>query len=299
VLFVGTVAAYGRREIFDTGAFTKRAVDVIHVEPVRQQLAETLTRQAIEAGSPDLVGLRPLIEGTISRLLDTGALDPVLSSATSEIHRSIFSPGGSPLVLSLADALVVTRGVIAAVRPGTTLPASSTVGEVEVADRDDTRALRAAHSLRWLGAVLPIVGVILLGLAIALAPQRRRAVTSAGMAVATAGLLVLLTSGIARPVVVNRFEGDLTDVARATWNGLLGAGGWCRRGRTWACSRSRSSRAQGSLAGDGGSRTPCRRTRICAQRPLYGRAGRRDVAPGVAPDQVAVTRLSEPTDPPQ
>ena len=67
----------------------------------------------------------------------------------------------------LADALAVAQGVVSAVQPGITLPDASTVGQVRVADRDGTGALRAAERVRWLGVVLPVLAVVMLGLAIA------------------------------------------------------------------------------------------------------------------------------------
>lgn len=222
VLFVGTLMAYGRRQVLDTGAFTKRAVDVLHEEPVRRMVAETLTRHAIEAGSPDLVAVRPLLEGTVSRLLGSGELDGILSRATAEAHRSLFSSRGSPVVLSLADALVVAQGVVAAVRPGTRLPNATTAGQVTVAERDDTKALRVAKKVRWLGFVLPIMAIALLWAAVLLARERRRAVAAAGLAITSAGLLVVLAVAIVRTVVVGQFDGDAADVARASWKGIVG-----------------------------------------------------------------------------
>jgi hypothetical protein len=226
VLFVGTLMAYGRRELFDTGRFTERSLEVVHEDVVRELLADTLTRQALESGSPDLVALRPLSEATISRLIDSGAVDPALSFAISEAHRSAFTPGGSPLVLSLRDVVVVARGVVAAVSPGAELPTSGAATQVTVTDRDGTRALRIAEQVRWLGVALPILAMLLLAIAVALARDRRRAATACGLALVSAGLLVALTVAIVKPLVLAGTEGDSRAVAEAVWGGLVGDLGW-------------------------------------------------------------------------
>lgn len=226
VLLAATVMAYGRRQVLDTGAFVDRAVSLVHQEPVRRQLAATLTRQAIESGSPDLVALRPLIEATLAQIIGSGTLDPVLRTAVAEAHRSVLTREGSPFVLSVSDALVLAQGVVAAVRPGTKLPDAEAVGQVRLADPGETTALRLADDVRWLGVVLPLLAVALLGVAIGLARDRRRAVTAAGLAIVAAGGVVTLAMAIGRRVVVGRFEGDAADVARASWNALLGDLGW-------------------------------------------------------------------------
>lgn len=135
VLFVGAIMAYGRREVFDTEAFTSRAVAVVHQEPVRERIATALASQAVEAGHPDLIAARPLLESTISRLIESGTLDPILSRAVAEAHRSLFSAEPSPFVLNLQDILVLARGVVAA-----TLPECAVIGGFDGTGRDVARA---------------------------------------------------------------------------------------------------------------------------------------------------------------
>ena len=223
ILFAGTLMSYGRRQVFDTEAFTSRAVAVVHQEPVRQALAATLATQAVESGRPNLVAVRPLVEGTISRLIASGTLDPILSRAISQAHQRLFSGDVAPFVLNLQDILVLARGVLGAASPGAaSLPVADTVGQVEVVDGGDTAWVRRADLVRWLGVVLPLLAVALLGTAVLLAKDRRRAVTVAGLATATAGLLVILTGAVARRVAVGHVDADRRDVARAVWDGLLG-----------------------------------------------------------------------------
>lgn len=224
LLFVGTIMAYGRREVFDTPRFTERATGVLRTDVASTQLAQVLTRQAIEAGSPNLVAVRPLIESSVQRLVASGSVDAVLNIAISEMHRSMFSPEAGPIVLNAKDLLVVARGVVRAFNPdaAAALPVTDTVGEVRVAGGETRSWTRLAQEVRWLGILLPLLALGILGVAIALARDRRKAVVAAGCAVAGAGVLVTLAVTIIRPFVLTHFEGDFNDVAREAWRGILG-----------------------------------------------------------------------------
>lgn len=224
MLFVGTVMAYGRREVLDTPRFTQRATAVLHTDEASTLLAVVLTRQAIESGSPDLVALRPLVESNIERLIASGNVDGILNIAISEMHRSMFSPEAGPLVLSMKDLLVVTQGVVRALSPeaADAIPVADTVGEVRLGDNAARDWTRRAQQVRWLGVLLPVLGLVLLGAAIALARDRRRAVIAAGFSLAGAGVLVVLAVAIIRPFVMTHFEGSHRDVAREVWNGIIG-----------------------------------------------------------------------------
>lgn len=229
VLFIGTVLGYARREIVRTEAFTERALSVVHEEPVSKGIAVVLTQQAIEAGNPDLVALRPLIEATISRLISSGSTDPILRLAIVDLHKRALTSDPAPLLLDLSDMLVLTKGVVAAVRPdaASSLPTAQTVGEIEVAQADAGVWVDRAETVRHLGVALPLVAIALLGLALLLARDRRRAAVSAGLAVMAAGLAVILVMAVTKPVVVGLFDGDNADIARAAWDGMLGSlGRW-------------------------------------------------------------------------
>jgi hypothetical protein len=225
VLFIGTLLGYGRREIFRTEAFTERALTVVHDETVSKAIAVMLTDQVVESGTPDLVALRPLIEATTSRLISSGATDPILRVALGSFHRKTFSRDTEALLLDLSDILVLTKGVVGAVRPAAaaSLPTAQSVGEIEVVDSETGVWADRAQTVRTLGIALPLIALLLLGGVLLLARDRRRAVVAAGTALMAAGLLLVVALAVARPVVVGAFGDANTDVARVAWDGLLGS----------------------------------------------------------------------------
>lgn len=224
VLTVGTAMSYGRRVLFDTDAFTQRAVGVMHDDAVSNRLAVVLSRQAVEASSPDLVAARPLVEGAIGRAISSGAADPILRVALAEMHRGLFSATSGPLRLNARDLLILARGVIGAARPdvASSLATGEAAATVKVGDADSSRWVRIATRVRWLGWLLPAIALALLAAATLLARDRRRASFGVGIALAAAGTLVVFLTAIARTLVLGRFDGESRDVAAATWHGLIG-----------------------------------------------------------------------------
>ena len=100
LLACGLVAGVVNHEVMDGQRFAAH-VDNIRKDPaVAEQLGLRLSERVIEA-DPDLVAVKPLVEGASISLVSSSAFDPVVQRAADELH-SVFTETEPP-ILRLAD----------------------------------------------------------------------------------------------------------------------------------------------------------------------------------------------------
>ena len=222
--------------LFDADGFSERAVRALDDDDVRSYVSTVIVDELIEAGSPDLIAARPLVEAAVEAVIGSAAFGQLYETALRETHRTIFSD--EPIVLQLVDASVVIKPTLANFNPE--LAESIPDLDTEVLQIADSEALRAAleiaDGVRLLAVVLPLLAVAAFAGSWAVARGRRRGAMRVGIAVVvTAVLMVLLLdavkvtlaaiAGEGRPGaavegVWDAFLGDLR-----SWNVTLGAGG--------------------------------------------------------------------------
>ena len=83
--------------------------------------------------------------------------------------------------------------------------------------------LRFVRAIEVLGIVLPILALLVLAGSVAVAPDRRRAIERAGLAVAAAAATALAIFLVARSLALAQIEDPLNqDAVSALWDALLG-----------------------------------------------------------------------------
>jgi hypothetical protein len=235
-MLVGGVTLYVREEILNSSAFADRAVNAVHEPYVRHVVAREIAVQILEPALPDLIAARPVVESAVDLAVGSKPFTPVIRVAAEHGHRLLFQRQGGNVVFDLADASTVVSSALRTVAPkvGSKLvrDVPKRVEAILLTLRRRSFAattLRLGDKVRLLGIVLPPVAVVLFALGIFAAPDRRRALTRAGVAVGVLGIAFAIALEVFRRYVIAHMFGanelTTTEVRGAVgelWSAYLG-----------------------------------------------------------------------------
>ena len=208
LLFVGfllvpfaTLGIWTQRELLPTEAFADLATDVVQQDAVQAALASRLADELI-ARQPRLRLGRVVLEPATVRALDTPQFEAIFRIAITSTHEQLVR-GDDQLTLDLNAMIPIVRDFVAGVDQGVAnqipdsgLPAFTVVRKTEIPQLwfgvDVTR--RAS----W---VLPVLMVIALAAAVAVAKQHALTLVIAGFGVAFVCLLVVLALRVGRDML--------------------------------------------------------------------------------------------------
>jgi hypothetical protein len=220
------VTDYASRAFFDSGNFANRAAVALEDDAVRAEIGERVTDDLILNAERNLIGARPVIEEVVAGVLNTGAFQSLLRATVSDVHRSIFSGDQDTLTLTIVDLGATIRGALEALNPklARKVPGGR---DIEIVQSDPPDVLidlvQAAEEVRRLELIL-LVAALLLGTgAIAIAPDRRRALLRLGLAVAACGVVGAVAYGVGRSIALDAIgETGPRDAAAGIWDAYLG-----------------------------------------------------------------------------
>ena len=192
----GIFAMYVKVALGEPDAFAERSVAAVQSPEVRAVIAEEVAVELLERRSPDLVAARPLVLIAVETLLQTDAFERVLQQSAITAH-GVLLDGDDDVTVELAELRDVlgpalqsaspelARGIPADLRPQ--------IAEIRASDAA-TWTVRLADSAGVAALPLLLAALLSLGTVVALAPDRRRAAGSTGLALAVgmaAGVAVL------------------------------------------------------------------------------------------------------------
>jgi hypothetical protein len=226
VMLLTLVAGYARHALVDSDQFANRATDALRADSVKTLIAERITDEVVLRNRSDLIAARPIIESVAGDVVTSAAFTALFRSAVRDVHRALFLRDQSTLTLTVADVGTVLGAALQQLRPQLARELERT-GDVAVISRDigdvSATAARIADDVKLLALLLLVLGIVLIGAAIAVAPDRRQAVVWLGIGAACAGVLLVVVLGIARSIAVDRLEDpDSQAAARAIWDAFLG-----------------------------------------------------------------------------
>jgi hypothetical protein len=260
VMVLSTLNTWVERRLLDTDAWVETSSKLLDHDDVRQELSVRLVNAlyenvdvgpAIDERLPaDLQGLgdplagvlRDPLVGTADRLLETGSVREVWRESNRTAHggvvaileddvgdnlstsdgKVVIDLGG--VVVQLGDQIGLPQGVL------DSLPEDAGVFEVVESDRLEA-AQNGVRVIKILSAVFFLLVVILYGVAIYLAGNRRReAVRDVGFAIALGGFVVVVALGFG----INLFAGSPdTEGGRAAADAILVIGTASLRQTAW------------------------------------------------------------------
>jgi hypothetical protein len=229
LLLGGVVAYYLRTEILDEEAFADRAVVALSDDDVRKVVSREIVVHLIDRGSTDLVAARPLLESVVDAVIGSPPFKKVFRQAAVETNRVFFKRERRNALFDLSDATQVVHFALRSVSPklARQLPKDIEANLVTLRRREFAgKTLAIADDVRLLGVVLPLLSLVLLASALAIAPDRRVAILRVGIAVGTSAALLAAALLVMRARVLAGVigEDEVTDEeVRGAVAGLLDA----------------------------------------------------------------------------
>src|SRR5262245_40059890 len=89
------IANWAGTTLYDSDAFSERAVEPLNSQAVRTELARRLTTQLIEAGNQQATSFRPAFELALEGVIDTDTFKSIFRNAVRRTHEAIVEEGGS------------------------------------------------------------------------------------------------------------------------------------------------------------------------------------------------------------
>jgi len=225
------VALYLKAEIANRDRFANRTVAALDDPAVRDVVARQVVVNVIERGSPDLISARPLLETAVETVVSTGPFRSLVRTTAQQAHSLLFEHGNA-FVFDVADTGTVVLSAVRSLAPdiAAKLPANADSTLIDLRERPFAQdTLRAADQLRKIAIVLPILALLLLLGAIALARDRGRAFARFALALGVVATVAEIALGTARTLVLRSLEGteeiptaDLRAAAGGVWDALLG-----------------------------------------------------------------------------
>src|SRR5882757_2372378 len=210
LVLVGGVTLYLREEVLDSQAFADRAVEAVHQPTVQHVLARRLTVQLIEPGFPDLIAGRPIISSAVRAVIVSKPFERVIRLAALHGHRLLFARSGGNAVFDIADAGKVVSSALQNISPklAAALPKKTEAILLTLRKRSfATKTLRLSETVRLFGYFMLPVGLALFALALAIAPDRRRALTRAAVGIGVTGILFAIAFVLLRRYYVSTVRG--------------------------------------------------------------------------------------------
>jgi hypothetical protein len=190
------IANWAGTTLYDSDAFSARAVEPLNSEAVRRELARRLTEQLVQAGNQQATNFRPAFELALEGVIDTDTFKSIFRNAVRRTHQSIISGqgGGRGLDLSASFSLITsslqsTSGGGSGNQQGTsglTNSLTDVTGKI-----DDLGLWDAEGTASQIAAACAVIMLVAATGSILLAEDRRRAVRRLGIAAVIGGLFIV------------------------------------------------------------------------------------------------------------
>jgi hypothetical protein len=195
MLPVAILANWAGNNLYDSDAFSARAVAPLNSEAVRKELAQRLTEQLVQAGNQQATSFRPAFELALEGVIDTDTFKSIFRNAVRQTHKAVLAggSGGRGLDLGASFALITSSLQTSSGGGGSQQGANgldnslsditSKIDDYGLWDQEGTVGQIAAGSL--------IIGLAAVAGSIAVAEDRRRAVRRLGIAAVIGGLFIV------------------------------------------------------------------------------------------------------------
>src|SRR5689334_18521789 len=106
------VLSYVGRAVLKAEPFADRAVATLKAPAVQDDIADHVTDLVVRHVSGDLVTVRPAVRAITGAIVGSGAFSGLFHRAALELHASLVSGHGGPILLTVADASVLIQGAL-------------------------------------------------------------------------------------------------------------------------------------------------------------------------------------------
>jgi hypothetical protein len=207
VLFLTGIVGFLNAAVVNGQQFAELLNQVRQDEEVKTEVGRLVASAALDA-DPDLIAVEPAIAAGAAAVVGSPILDRVFTPAIRSFHDALTVSGSDSAVLAIADLGATLSTALEKFVPQAAgiIPDNLNVTLAEVGGQEGIAAqiIPAIQAIATLAWVLPLTAVVLLGLAVWLAPRRRIALVRLGWTMLVAGGflgLVVLALNVAGALV--------------------------------------------------------------------------------------------------
>ncbi len=224
-LLASLASAYASRALFNPDQFANRASAALEDRAVADEVGIRVANELVGA-EPDLIAVRPALEGVTSSVVRGGAFQGVFRAGVRDLHRAFFDFDRNTLTLTLVDIGATVSGALQAFDPklAARVPGAA---DVQIVDGDvpDWAAslLQVADAASWVPWSLLGVAILAVGLAVAVASDRRVSLLALGVSMMIAAVLGVVGMRAGEALLLSSIDDQAgRDAASGVWNAFLG-----------------------------------------------------------------------------
>jgi hypothetical protein len=224
-LLLSVLALYANRVLFDSDQFANHVGAAVEEPAVKAEIGRRITDGIVEA-QPDLVGVRPIIDGVAAGVVGTRAFNDLLRAAVRDVHRALFKQDENTVTLTVSDVGVVVSAALERFAPKV---ARQIRGRATAPILDGEppawmlELARVSADVEALAVILLVLAIVAGAGGFVLAPDWRRQISLLGVAAAVVAVVMLIGYQVARSVVVDGVsDPDARAAVEATWDVFLG-----------------------------------------------------------------------------
>jgi hypothetical protein len=228
LVVLAVVLSYLGRAVLKAEPFADRAVATLRAPAVQDDVADHLTDLVVRQVGGDLVTVRPAVRAITGAIVGSGAFAGLFHRAALELHASLVSGHGGPILLTVADASVLIQGALERLAPAAARQISAdrlaNLGSLSPGGTvlSAIRLVRRLYAIAW---ALAVASVVLALLAVWLSSDRRRTVEQLGIGLALGGLTIAALYTFGGDVAARNAAPARAGVVNAVWrafgHGLL------------------------------------------------------------------------------
>lgn len=226
-LLLGATYTYVSRTFFNADVFATRVADGLAQPTLAMPVAQILSDQII-AARHDLLPYRPIIVGSVERVVGSAPFRAVVKKAVKETHQTILSETGKDIALTMQDAGVVVRDALS-MHPeiAAKVPAKALAVIGNEADWPSgkylAKAMRIAHRARTRALALLGLSLATGALAVGLSRRKERYLVRYGLAMAVSGFLIGLGAKFGGSAFASLARTDfMSELIRGLWVAFVG-----------------------------------------------------------------------------
>ncbi len=187
------IAGFLNAAVVNGTAFAEHLNDIRRSEAVRTEIGREVATAVVDA-QPDLIAIRPAIEGAASAVVGSPILDVPFTAAVRSFHTAMTQEGASSAVLTLADLGATAATAVDAFVPQVAeyLPADLNLTLARVGGQEGPAStiiplIQLVSTLAW---VLPLLAILLFAGGLWLSPHRRLTLVRMGWLLAITGAVL-------------------------------------------------------------------------------------------------------------
>lgn len=227
MLLLGATYTYVARSLFNPDIFATRVADGLAKPELAEPVAGVLADQII-AARHDLLPYRPIIVGSVERVVASPAFRAVVKKAVRETHETVLSETGKSISLTVADAGVIVRNALAMhpeIAEKVPAKALAVIGNEQdwPSGKLLARTMRAASRVRTRALVLLGLSLAFGAAGLALARRKDVFLLRYGLAMAVSGLVIGVAARFGGPAFASLARTDfMSELSRGLWTAFVG-----------------------------------------------------------------------------